>query len=189
MVLSGVSVSFACELFGSQYPPEAVMTYALGVTIPLAALSTEVDIFISKFNVRWVHLAQRMALGGHFRTFAWINWFVMIELFIKGFVVAIVSLTLVHFTSGLFLLFTTLRNGRVIEGLYYAHWLLLALGCSAVIDLLVEKKTSVYLILSIVTIMGLAVFGHLQGIYIVSIALCVGFAIALFFMGKGEKNA
>ncbi len=189
MVLSGVSVAFTCELLGGNYPPEAVMTFALGVTIPLAALSTEVDIFVSKFNVRWVHLAQRMAMGGHFKTFAWINWMVTLELFVKGFLVAAIGLTMVHFTSGLFLLFTTILNGRVIEGLYYAHWLLLALGCSAVIDLLVEKKTIIYLILSIVTIMGLAIFYHLQDVYLVSLALCAGFALALFFIGKGEKNA
>ena len=189
MVLSGVSVAFTCELMGGTYPPEAVMTFALGVTIPLAALSTEVDIWVSKFNVRWVHLAQRMAMGGHFRTFAWINWFVVVELYVKGFLVAVISLTLVHFTAGLFVLFTNILNGRIIEGLYYAHWLLLALGCSAVIDLLVEKKTLVYLFLSITTIMGLAVFYHLQVVYLVSIALCAGFALALFYMGKGEKNA
>lgn len=187
-ILSGVSVAFTCELLGHQYPPEAVMTYALGITIPMSALSTEVDVLISKFNVRWVHLAQRMTLGGHFRTFAWINGLVVLELFVKGFLVAAFSLTLVHFTSGLFFLFANILNGRVIEGFYYAHWLLLALGCSAVIDLLVEKKTVFYLILSIVTIMGLAIFYHMQGVYLVSIALCVGFALALFFMGKGETN-
>jgi len=189
MVLSGVSVAFTCELLGGPYPKEAAMTYALGMTIPLAALSTEVDILVSKFNVRWVHLAQRMAMGGHFQTFAWINWFVLLELLVKGFLVALISLTLVHFTSGLFLLFTTILNGRIIEGLYYAHWLLLALGCSAVIDLLVEKKTAIYLFLSIATIMGLAVFYQLPEVYLVSMALCVGFALALFFMGRGEKNA
>ena len=188
MMLSGVSVAFACELLGNQFPPEAVMTYALGVTIPLAALSTEVNVLINKFNVRWVHLAQRMALGGHFKTFAWINWFVVVELLIKGFLVAAVSLTAIHFTSGLFCLFGTILNGRVMEGLYYAHWLLLALGCSAIIDLLVEKKTIFYLILSIVTIMGLAVLYQMQGVYLVSIALCAGFALALFFMGKEETN-
>ena len=188
MILSGVSVAFTCELLGGPYPPEAVMTYALGMTIPLAALSVEVDIFVSKFNVRWVHLAQRMAMGGHFKTFAWINWMVLAELFVKGFLVAAISMTLVHFTSGLFLLFTTILNGRVIEGLYYAHWLLLALGCSAVIDLLVEKKTIVYLVLSIVTIMGLAIFYHMQEVYLVSLALCAGFTLALFFIGRGEKN-
>lgn len=189
MMLSGVSVAFTCELLGGNYPKEAVMTYAMGVTIPLAALSTEVDILVSKFNVRWVHLAQRMAMGGHFKTFSWINWLVTLELFVKGFLVAVISLTLVHFTSGLFLLFPDILHGRVIEGLYYAHWLLLALGCSAVIDLLMEKKTIVYLILSIITIMGLAIFYHLQDVYLVSLALCAGFALALFFIGKGEKNA
>jgi PTS system mannose-specific IIC component len=188
MMLSGVSVAFACELVGSQFPPEAVMTYALGVTIPLAALSTEINIFVNKFNVRWVHLAQRMALGGHFKTFAWINWFVVVELFIKGFLVTAASLILIHFTSGLFYLFGTILNGRVMEGLYYAHWLLLALGCSAIIDLLIEKKNIFFLVLSIVAIMSLAIFDQMQGVYLVSIALCAGFAIALFFMGKGEKN-
>src|SRR5579859_5196671 len=74
-MLTGVSVSFACELVNGKYPPEAAMTYAMGIAIPLAAMSTEVEILISKLNVRWVHLAQRMALGSYFRTFSWINWF------------------------------------------------------------------------------------------------------------------
>jgi len=102
--------------------------------------------------------------------------------------VAAVSLILIHFTSSIFFLFTTILNGRVMEGLYYAHWLLLALGCSAVIDLLIEKKTIFYLILSIVAIMSLAVFDQMQGVYLVSIALCAGFALALFFMGKERTN-
>lgn len=188
MMLSGLSVAFACELLGGKYPPEAVMTYALGVSIPLAALSTEVDILISKFNVRWVHFAQRMTLGSHFRTFGWINAFVLVELLIKGFLVAAASLTLAHWTSGFFHMFPEMMGGRVIEGLYYAHWLLLALGCSAVIDLLVEKKTAVYLILAIVAVMSLAMFSQIQGVYLVSIALLVGFALALIFMGKGETS-
>jgi hypothetical protein len=74
------------------------------------------------------------------------------------------------------------------EGLYYAHWLLLALGCSAVIDLLVEKKTAIYLGLSIAAVMALAMFSSMQGIYLVSIALCAGFAVALLLVGKEEAS-
>ena len=182
MMLTGVSVAFACELSGGPTPPEAMMTYTLGVAIPLAGLSTEVDIWVSKFNVRWVHFAQRMALSSHIKTFGWINWLVLAELFVKGFLVAALSLTLAHWTSALFLML----SGRVIEGLYYAHWLLMALGCSAVIDLLVEKKTAVYLALSIAAMMTLEMFLQFKGIYLVSLALVVGFAVMLFHVGKGE---
>ncbi len=187
-MLAGVSSAFACELVKGNYPPEAAMTYAMAIAIPLAALSTEVEILISKLNVRWVHLAQRMALGAHFRTFSWINWFVLTELFFKGFLVAAVSLTLAHLSAGLFYMLPGMMGGKVMDGLYYAHWLLLALGCSAVIDILVEKKTAIYLVLSIAAMMSLAMFSHMHGIYLVSIALCAGFALALIFMGKGETS-
>jgi mannose/fructose/N-acetylgalactosamine-specific phosphotransferase system component IIC len=187
-MLSGVSVALACELAGNPFPRDAVTTYALAVTIPLAVLSTEVTILVNKFNVRWVHLAQRMALGGRFRTFDGINWLVVAELFVKGFLVAAACLTLAHFTSGLLNLSATVLNGRVMEGLYYAHWLLLALGCSAIIDLLVEKKNLFYLILSIAAIMSLAIFGQMKGVYLVCVALCVGFSAVLLFAGKEETN-
>src|SRR5258708_23565669 len=100
------------------------------------------------------------------------------------FLVAAVSLTVEHFSSKLFFMFPV----KVIEGFYYAHWLLLALGCSAVIDLLVEKKTSVFLLLTIVAIMGLAVFAHLQGIILVAIALVGGFLLSLYYVGKGTAT-
>ena len=186
MMLTGVSVAFACELGSGRMPIEAVMTYAMGAAIPLAALSTEVEVAFSKFNVRWVHFAQRMALGSHFRTFEWINALVLGELFLKGFLVAAVSLTLAHWTAGLFNMFPVILGGKIIEGLYYAHWLLLALGCSAVIDLLVEKKTSIYLVLTIVAMMVLAVFAQFQGVILVAIALILGFILTLFYVGRGE---
>jgi len=181
-MLTGVSVAFTCEWAGGKYPVEALMTFALAVAIPWAALSTEGDIVMSRFNVRWLHFAQRMVLSSHFRTFEWINALVLGETFLKGFLTAAVGLALAHFSSQLFFMF----SGKVIEGLYYAHWLLLALGCSAVIDLLVEKKTVIYLILTIISIMSLAVFFQVQGVYLVSLALLVGFIITLFYMGKGE---
>jgi len=183
-VLTGAAVAFACELSSNQYPPEAVMTYALGVAIPLAFLATEAEVLLRKFHVRWIHFAQRMVLGNHFRTFEWINTLVLAELFIKGFFIAAASLTLAHWSSRLFFILSE----RVIEGLYYAHWLLLALGCSAVIDLLVEKKTAVYLFLSIITTMVLAVLWQVQGVYLVSLALVAGFLLTLFYVGKGEAS-
>jgi len=186
MMLSGISVAFACELAGSKYPVEAVMTYALGVSIPLAALSTEVDVFLRKFHVRWIHFAERMALSSHITTFEWINSIVLGEIFLKGFLFAALGLTIAHWTSGLFYMAAGISDGKIIEGLYYAHWLLLALGCSAVIDLLVEKKTIIYLVLSIASIMSLAIFFQVQGVYLVSLALFAGFILTLFYVGKGE---
>lgn len=185
MMLSGVSVALACELAHNSNP-EAAMTYALGIAIPLAALSTEIEVALRKFHIRWLHFAQRMAFSGHLKTFEWLNTFVLAEQWLKGFLVAAAGLTLAHVSSGLFYLLGSLLDGKVIEGFYYAHWLLLALGCSAVIDLLVEKKTAVYLVLTIVTMMGLAVFSPLQGVHLVAIALIGGFVLALFFVGKGE---
>jgi PTS system mannose-specific IIC component/fructoselysine and glucoselysine-specific PTS system IIC component len=182
-VLSGVAVAFASELTTAKYPPEAAMTYAIGVAIPLAALSTQVEILLRKFHVRWVHFAQRMALNNHLKTFEWINLVVILELFLKGFLMAVLGLTLAHFSAGLFQMFPA----KVIEGLYYAHWLLLALGCSAVIDLVVEKKNFLFLVLSVASILCLALIGQVQGIWLVTLVLMAGLIITLFFLGKGEN--
>ena len=152
MTLTGVSVAFACEMSNGHYPIESVMTYALGVAIPLAVVSTEIEIVLRKFHVRWIHFAERMVLGHHFKTFEWINAFVLVELLMKGILVATASLAIAHWCSGLFVLLAGILDGKVMEGFYYAHWLLLALGCSAVIDFLVEKKTIVYLLLTIAAI-------------------------------------
>lgn len=187
MMLTGTSVALSCEL-AKNPNPEAAMTYALGVAIPLAALSTEGEIALRKFHIRWLHFAQRMAFSRHFKTFEWLNYLVMAEQWFKGFLVSAVCLTLAHLSSGLYYLLSGVLDGKVIEGFYYAHWLLLALGCSAVIDLLVEKKTAVYLILTIVAMMGLAVFTPLQGVHLVAIALLGGLFLALFYVGKGETT-
>jgi hypothetical protein len=127
-----------------------------------------------------------MAYSGHLKTFESLNYLVLAEQWLKGFLVAAASLTLAHLSTTLFYLLGSVLDGKVIEGFYYAHWLLLALGCSAVIDLLVEKKTAAYLILTIVAMMVLAVFSPLQGVHLVAIALIGGFVLALFFVGKGE---
>src|SRR5258708_38132571 len=96
------------------------------------------------------------------------------------FLVAAVSLTVEHFSSKLFFMFPV----KVIERFYYAHWLLLALGCSAVIDLLVEKKTSVFLLLTIVAIMVLACFALFQGIIFVALALVGRLLLSPSFVGN-----
>ena len=182
-VLAGVSVAFACELSDGRFPPEAVTTYALGVGIPLAAMATEGEILLRKFHVRWIHFAQRMVLGSHFRTFEWINSIVVAELLLKGFLTALVGLTLAHWTLPLW----NLLPATVLAGLYYAHWLLLALGCSAVIDLVVERKSVIYLVLAIASVMSLALFSPIQGVYLVSLALFAGFVLTLVYVGKGES--
>ncbi len=184
-MLTGTAVALACGLVKGQ-SPEAVMTYALGIAIPLAVLSTEVEVALRKFHVRWLHFAQRMAFSSHLKTFEWINFFVLMEQLLKGFLVSAACLTIAHFSAGFYTLLGSLLDGKVIEGFYYAHWLLLALGCSAVIDLLVEKKTAIYLILSIVSMMTLAVLSPLPGVYLVAIALFAGFILTLFYVGKGE---
>ena len=183
-VLAGISVAFACELSQgrSPVPTEALMTFALGVSIPLAALATEGEILLRKFHVRWIHFAQRMILGSHFQTFEWINSIVVGELLLKGFLTAVAGLTLAHWSTPLW----NLLPATVIQGFYYAHWLLLALGCSAVIDLLVERKSVIYLLLAIATVMSLALFSPIQGVYLVSLALFAGFVLTLVYVGRGE---
>lgn len=189
-MLTGTSVALACELVPNSGInadiTKAAMTYALGISIPLAALSTEGEVVLRKFHIRWLHFAQRMAFNGHLKTFEWLNTVVLAEQWLKGFLMAAVSLTLAHLSSSLFSLLGGVLDGLVIKGFYYAHWWLLALGCSAVIDLLVEKKTAIYLILTIVAMMGLAVFSPLQGVHLVAIALIGGFVLALLFVGKKE---
>src|ERR1035438_4041453 len=103
MTLTSVSVALACELVKGQ-SPEAVMTYALGVAIPLAALSTEVEITMRKFHVHWLHFAQRMAFNAHFQTFEWVNFLVLTEQLLKGFLMATAFLTLAHLSAGFYAL-------------------------------------------------------------------------------------
>jgi len=98
--------------------------------------------------------------------------------------VASVGLVLAHLTAPLFYML----SDKVIEGLYYAHWLLWALGCSAVIDFLMEKRRVLYLILSIAVIMTLSVLFQIQGVFLVSAALLVGFLIILFYLGKEKTH-
>jgi len=180
-MLTGISVAFAAELVGGNAFPEAAMTYAMGIVIPLAAGSTELENFLRRFHVRWIHFAQRMAMNGHFKTFNLINALILGEQWLKGFLVASLSLFLVHWTSNLFFMF----GHQVIAGLYYAHWLLLALGCSAVIDLLVEKRTVVYLGISLLAVF-LAVSFKLNEFLIVAGMIVVGFFLTLFYVRKGE---
>ena len=115
-MLAGVSVAFASELVKANTVPEAAMTYAFGIVIPLAAGSTELENVLRRFHVRWMHFAQRMAMNGHFRTFNLINILLLAEQWLKGFLVAGLSLLLVHLTSNLYFMF----GRRVIEGLWPA---------------------------------------------------------------------
>ncbi len=181
LMLTGVSVAFAGELCTRSVDPESAMTFAIGAAIPLAALSTELEMVLRKLHVRWIHFAQRMAGSGHFKTFESVNSFVLLGLFLKGFLTAALSLGLIHLGAPFF----GMLSDTVREGLKYAHWLLLALGCSAAIDLMVEKKTSLFLVLSIVAVMTAAFF-EIQGAWLVSGALLAGFILTLFYAGKGE---
>ena len=184
MMLTGTSVALACELAQGQNP-EAVMTYAIGIAIPLAALSTEAEIILRKFHIRWLHFAQRMAFNGQFGVFEWVNSLVLVEQWVKGFVLSVVCLTIAHFSASLYYLLGNILDGRVLEGFYYAHWLLLALGCSAVIDLMVQKKTAVVLLLSITAMMFLALW-PLPGMVLVAVSLVAGFIMTLMYMERGE---
>jgi hypothetical protein len=61
----------------------------------------------------------------------------------------------------------------------------LALGCSAVIDLVVEKKTAILLLVSIAAMMSLALW-PCPGILLVALSLVAGFLLTLMLMEKGE---
>ena len=181
LMLTGISTACAAGLLNGRVPAEAAVTFGMCVGIPLALFSTEVENIMRKLHVRWMHFAQRMAMSGHFRTFEWVNWLIFLELFLKAFLVAAASLAAAQLASKVFFLF----SDHVIEGLYSAYWLLLALGCSAVIDLLVEKKTAVYLAFSIACA-GLAVFFRVPGVYLVSLMVFAGLVLALVLSRKGE---
>ena len=183
-MLTGISVAFTCELVGRGANPESATTYALGIAIPLALLSTEAELVLRKFHVRWMHFAQRMALGGQVKTFELVNWVVLLELFLKGFLMAVLGLAVAHWSANLFYLLPS----KVLEGLRYAHWLLLALGGAAVIDLVLEKRMALTLILSLALILALALFGHLPGVGLVGLAIMAGFGTALLMAGKGEAS-
>lgn len=183
-MLSGISVAFACELVGKGANPDAAATYALGIAIPLAVLSTEAELALRKFHVRWMHFAQRMALGSHMKTFESVNSAVLLELFLKGFLMAVLGLTVAHLSASLF----TLLPSKVLEGLLYAHWLLLALGGAAVIDLVLEKRMALTLVLSLAVILALALFGHVQSLGLVGLAILAGFAMVLVMVGRGEPT-
>jgi mannose/fructose/N-acetylgalactosamine-specific phosphotransferase system component IIC len=184
VMLTGTAVALSCELAKGQNA-EAVMTYALGIAIPLAALSTEAEIVLRKFHIRWLHLAQRMAFNGHFRAFEWLNSLVLAEQWLKGFLLSALCLTLAHLSGSFYFFLGGILDGRVLEGFYYAHWLLLALGCSAVIDLIVQKKTAILLILSITAMMFLALMS-LQGVILVAVSLVAGLILTLISMEKRE---
>ena len=158
------------------------MTYAMGVAIPLAMLSMQVELLARKLHIRWMHFALKLVSTSHLRAFDWVNHLVLLEHFARGFLVTALGLILAHLTAPLFQVFPP----RVMEGLYYSHWLLLALGCSAVIDMLVEKRTVPYLILSIFAIMVLAGFQLVGGALLVILAIVVGFGITLYYAGRGE---
>jgi mannose/fructose/N-acetylgalactosamine-specific phosphotransferase system component IIC len=183
-VLTGIAVALASELMKGMYPMEAAITYSIGIAIPLALLAIEAEVLIRKFHVHWIHFAQKMVLTSHLRTFEWVNILVLFEIFLKGFLAAAVGLAVAHLASSLFFILPA----KVIEGLYYGHWLLLALGCSAVIDLLMEKKTVLYLVLSIAAIMILAMLFQNQGAILVSLVLFAGFLVTLFYVGRGEVS-
>jgi PTS system mannose-specific IIC component len=181
LVLSGVSTVLAAELVKGGAPLESAVTFAIGTVIPLAVASTRLEVFLRRLHVRWVHFAQRMAGSGHFTAFDWVNGFVLLGLFLKGTLTAAAALFLAHLAGGAF----QALPARAVEGLYYAHWLLLALGCSAAIDLMVEKKTSPFLVLSIATALTAAFF-QIPGIWMVSGALLAGFVLTVIYAGKAE---
>jgi mannose/fructose/N-acetylgalactosamine-specific phosphotransferase system component IIC len=183
-VLTGVAVALASELAQKSTPPEAAITFAIGVAIPLALLSLEAEILIRKFHVRWMHLAQKQALASHFRTFEWVNGLVLLEILLKGFLVAAVALNVAHLALPLF----HMLPPKALEGLTYANWLLLALGCSAVIDALIDRKTALLLFLSIVLLMGLAAGLQIQRVLLVALVLFAGLLATLFYAGKGEAS-
>jgi mannose/fructose/N-acetylgalactosamine-specific phosphotransferase system component IIC len=183
-ILTGVAVALASELSGKNIPVDAAVTYSIGIAIPLALVSMQAELLIRKFHVKWMHLAQRMALASRLTAFEWVNRAVLLEIFLKGFLTAAAALTAAHLVGPAFFMFPP----RVLEGLAYARWLLLALGCSAVIDMLMDRQTALYLFLSITVILSLAVLVKVQETFLVALTLFVGLTITLFFAGKGESS-
>ncbi len=179
-LLAGVSTVSAMELTRAGTTIEAAVTYSLCAVIPLAVLSSEIENLIRKLNVRVVRWTQTRVEGGHLGVFEWANAFILLVHYLKAFLVAIGSLLAAY---GMVRLFPRLP-AEVALGLGYAPWFLMAVGCAAAIDLVVDPRLLPALIISVGCSFVLIFSLQVPPLYLLPAALFAGFLFGLFRVRK-----
>jgi mannose/fructose/N-acetylgalactosamine-specific phosphotransferase system component IIC len=184
-LLAGVGSALAVGLVRTGVGPEAAVTYALCVGIPLAALSSEAENLLRKAYVRIVRQAQHQVEAGHLATFESVNVGILLSQWAKGWVTAALALAAAH---GALSLFPNLP-AEVITGLSYAPWFLMATGCAAALDLLVDPKHLIPLMISAVAASGLVLFLHVPVLYLLPVSLLAGFFFSIVRIRRERRAA
>lgn len=179
-LLSGVGTFLAVLVTRQGAEPGAAVTFALCVVIPLAALSSRAENFVRKMNVNLVRKAQSQIEAGHIDQFEWVEAWVLGLLWVKGIVVAAVSLVLAYETTVLY----RLLPDEVVKAFSFAPWFLMVTGCAAAIDLLVEPRRLLLMAATSILSALLILFFHVPAVYLLAGALVVGLAATLGPLGK-----
>jgi mannose/fructose/N-acetylgalactosamine-specific phosphotransferase system component IIC len=159
------------------YSKQALVTYCLGAAIPFAYASSRVELWVRKLQVFWMKFAQKLLEQGSIHKFKWIWVIVLIEQWIKNFLMFFLSLTIVIWARKLFVILPT----TVIQGLKYSNWFLMALGCATAIHLLMNKIKLIYLILLGMAVVIVIKFMHISEIYSFESILVIGFVIYVLY--------
>lgn len=174
-LLSGMGAVLAARLVGGGVPPEAALTYALAVAIPAAVFSSQGEMLVRRLNSRWVRFAQRLAESGHLRLFEIVLLPILGVQFLKGFLFAFVALVLAESAAGVF----PLLPSGIVEGLTYAHWFLLALGCAAALELLVDRGALLYFLLPAIGMGAVVLATDVSKVLLLLLGVLVGFLLSL----------
>jgi len=155
---------------GKAVPREALFIFAMSVSIPLALLSSEAEQALRRFHRHWVRWAQKKMEEGRFFQADLVNAAVVLELFLKAFLMSAFGIWLLRLITPWFLN----SPPGILHGFMYAHWFLMALGCAAALDLLVERRSLPFFILPAVSAGVVGFFLRVEAIYLILVALLVG---------------
>jgi PTS system mannose-specific IID component len=177
-LLTGLAVALAdacIDAGGSAVPKEAAATFALAAALPLAALSSEAEQILRRLHKGWVHRAQQWMETGRFFWADTVNLWVLAGLFAKAFVTAFLSLWALRALARWFLVLPA----GMLDGFRYAHWFLLALGCAAAVDLLVDRRRTPVLVTTVVLASLVVLLTDVDALYLLLVALLAGSALCL----------
>lgn len=174
-LLAGVGTFAAVEAVARGAEPGAAITFSLCVVIPLAALSSRAENFVRQLNVKLVRRAQGQVEAGHVEWFEHTEIIILGILFIKGIVLALVSLVAAYEVVRLYRFIPP----EVLQAFSYAPWFLMVTGCAAAMDLLVEPRRILLLAATALLSALLILFFHTPAIYLLAGALLVGLVATL----------
>ena len=184
-LLAGVATAMAVELTHMNVGADAAITYSICVVIPLAALASEAENLMRKFNIRLVRGAQQNVESGRLDRFEWINAIVLLALFLKACLTAFLALQVAHAAIHLF----AYLPAEVGVGMGYAPWFLMAVGCASAIDLLVDPRHLLPLFLSAAVSATLILFLRVPAVYLLPASLFLGFLLSVARVKREEGRA